>query len=123
MAIQDLPPQSCHDLRESDPSIVHLDVRTPQEFAEGRPRGSINVPAFLPGPGGMTPNPNFVALAKKHATDPEARVILSCRSGGRSMAAAELLEDEGYEQLINMSGGFGGSPQQPGWSAQGLPVD
>src|SRR5436190_658104 len=48
--IQQLPPRACHDLREADPSIVLLDVRTPAEFAEGHPAGALNVPIVMFGP-------------------------------------------------------------------------
>jgi rhodanese-related sulfurtransferase len=49
-------------------------------------------------------------------------------SGGRSQRAAEILEQEGYEDLTNVRGGFGGARDQsgkvvvPGWRDAGLPV-
>lgn len=129
MTIQQLPPRQCFDLREADPSIVHLDVRTPEEFLQGHPRGALNVPVMLADPArGMTPNPEFLAVVEK-LVPKDRRVVLSCASGKRSMRAAELMEQAGWPQLVNLSCGFGGERDasgrvvQPGWQAAGLPCE
>lgn len=128
MPIQELQPRQCHDLREADPSIVHLDVRTPDEFAAGHPPGALNVPIFLAGPGGMKPNPDFLRVATRVAPEKARRVVLSCAMGGRSMRACHALEEAGYTQLVNMVGGFSGyrAPNGElvvaGWADAGLPV-
>lgn len=64
------------------------------------------------------PNPYFA----DQATDglgPDTPILLLCRSGARSNAAAELLMSMGYTQPMNIIGGFE-SPQDPaaGWQAQ-----
>lgn len=123
MSIQELPSKACFDLREADPAIKLVDVRTPEEFARGRPAGSVNVPVFLAGPGGMRPNPAFTAEMARVAPDKSARLILSCRSGQRSMMAAEQLAGLGWTSTINLRGGFSGNDEDPGWLAQGLPVE
>ena len=43
-----------------------------------------------------------------------------CSAGGRSMIAANLLEAEGYSTL-NVSDGYSGNGQDPGWKNLGLP--
>ena len=43
-----------------------------------------------------------------------------CAAGGRSLIAANLLEAEGYSTL-NVSDGFSGNGQDPGWKNLGLP--
>lgn len=50
--------------------------------------------------------------------DPDTPILLLCRSGARSNAAAELLIASGYSQAMNIAGGFE-SPQDPaaGWKA------
>lgn len=123
MTIQELPAKSCFDLREADPAIPLVDVRTPEEFARGHPAGSVNVPAFLAGPGGMRPNPEFAARMAGAAPRKDQRLILSCQSGRRSLMAAEQLAALGWQQLINLRGGFGGSDEDPGWVGAGLPVE
>jgi len=35
-----------------------------------------------------------------------AKIVIQCRSGKRSMRAAELLDDEGYSDLTNLEGGI-----------------
>jgi rhodanese-related sulfurtransferase len=128
MPIQDLPPKHCFDLREADPSLVHLDVRTPAEFAQGHPQGALNVPIMFRGPAGMSENPDFLRVAQGLCTDPARRVILSCAMGGRSRRAAEALEAHGYANLVNMRGGYSGARgpdgalREQGWSGLGLPV-
>ena len=43
-----------------------------------------------------------------------------CAAGGRSLIAANLLAAEGYSTL-NVSDGFSGNGQDPGWKNLGLP--
>lgn len=122
--IQELSAKACHDLREADPSILLIDVRTREECARGRPAGSVNIPVFNVGPGGrMTPNPSFVAEVAQAAPDKSRRLVLSCAAGRRSMMAAEQLESAGWQNLINLRGGWGGSDDDPGWLAAGLPTE
>jgi rhodanese-related sulfurtransferase len=128
MSIQELPPKQAHDLRESDPKIVHIDVRSPEEFAAGHPAGSINVPIFFKAGGGMQPNTDFLRVVEKVAPDKRSRVILSCAVGGRSMRACALMEQSGWTQLVNVAGGFSGAREfdgtlvEAGWADAGLPV-
>ena len=43
-----------------------------------------------------------------------------CAAGGRSIVAANLLANEGYNTL-NVSDGFSGNGQDPGWKNLELP--
>ena len=63
------------------------------------------------------PNPEFATLATD-GVDPDFPILLLCRSGARSNAAAELLTTMGYTNAMNIMGGFE-SPQNPpaGWKA------
>lgn len=96
---------------------TYVDVRTPLEFAEGRPAGAINVPL---GDG---------FLAAMEARFPkDAKILVGCKAGSRSLAAAQRLTDAGYTDVLEMRAGFDGlrSPfgelVEPGWSRVGLPV-
>jgi rhodanese-related sulfurtransferase len=102
----------------------YLDVRTEREFAEGHAEGAVNIP--IAGEG-MVPNPDFVEVVE--ATFPrDTKLVLGCKSGGRSARAAEVLEARGYAEVVNMDGGFHGryspfgSLEQKGWQDEGLPV-
>ena len=48
------------------------------------------------------------------------QVLVMCAAGGRSIVAANLLANEGYNTL-NISDGFSGNGQDPGWKKLGLP--
>lgn len=107
---------------------LYLDVRSEPEYAAGHPRGAQNLPIMHAGPAGMQPNPDFLAVAQ--ALYPrDAKLILGCRSGQRSMRAAEVLINAGYTEVIDQRAGFDG-PRDPfgkvleaGWGPAGLPVE
>lgn len=81
---------------------VLIDVRTDEETELGRPEGSLCIPLDdLP--------EQFGSL------DPAAETYLICRSGRRSLYAAEFLEDQGFEKVFNVAGGY------LAWSAAKLP--
>jgi rhodanese-related sulfurtransferase len=62
------------------------------------------------------PLSNFEILSMaKLPQDKSTTIILACRSGGRSMRAAEFLAGLGYTSLCNLSGGI------LGWSESMLP--
>jgi rhodanese-related sulfurtransferase len=105
---------------------TYIDVRSEEEFADGHPEGAVNIPIAHQGPAGMTPNENFVAVLKAHYP-PGSPIILGCRSGGRSMRAAEILMREGYTGLLEQRAGWDGARDafgqlvEPGWSRTSLP--
>jgi rhodanese-related sulfurtransferase len=45
-----------------------------------------------------------------------------CAAGGRSEIAVQLMQKEGY-LAHNVSDGFSGDGQDPGWQNLGLPVE
>ena len=104
-----------------------LDVRSVPEFEQGHPAGAYNIPLLHQGPAGMQPNPRFVEVVK--ATFPlDTKLVLGCRSGGRSLRALETLAAQGYTQLADQRAGWGGAHDsfgaltEPGWEAAGLPT-
>lgn len=119
MACESVDPTGAHHQQKN--GWVYLDVRSPQEFAQGHPEGAVNVPVFFASPGGMEPNPDFVAVVKSlwPATTP---ILVGCKSGQRSMRACDLLGAAGYTKLANVDGGFHGSSSTPGWASSGLPT-
>lgn len=73
-------------------------------------------------------NPGFVAEATQVLRDKDAPVMLLCRSGARSRAAAIALTEAGYAQAFNVAGGFEGDIDEEGhrghrdgWKARNLP--
>jgi rhodanese-related sulfurtransferase len=111
-----------------DAGWVYLDVRSEPEFEQGRPSGAVNVPLMHAGAAGMTPNADFLTVVQ--AAFPKAtKLVVGCQAGGRSARAAQLLEGAGYSELVDQRAGFGGARDgggritEPGWAAEGLPVD
>lgn len=105
---------------------VYLDVRTEGEFEGGRPAGSFNVPIAVAGRGGMVLNEHFLAVVT--ANFPlETRFVVGCQSGVRSQRASAMLEDAGYEDVVEQRAGWGGAKDpfgrvlEKGWAAESLP--
>jgi rhodanese-related sulfurtransferase len=84
--------------------VVMLDVRTPEEYAEG------HIPGVVPIP--LDQVANRLAEIPKDKT-----VIVTCRSGNRSNQAAQLLRQKGYDNVRNMLGGINA------WQQAGYPVE
>jgi rhodanese-related sulfurtransferase len=91
-----------HQSRHPDHLFV-LDVRTPQEYAEGHVPGAVNVPQDQ--------------LASRLAEVPKDKdVVIYCRSGRRSALAADVLAANGYSRLSHLEGDMNA------WVAKGRPV-
>lgn len=111
-----------------DQGYTYVDVRSEPEFLAGHPAGSVNVPLLHMGPAGMTPNPDFMAVMSA-AFPKDAKLVLGCRSGGRSLQAAELLQGAGFTDVVDQRAGFEGARgpfgnvTEAGWSPSGLPVE
>jgi rhodanese-related sulfurtransferase len=70
-----------------------IDVREPDEVAGGTLAGARNIPL------GELPD-------RLSEVDPARRVVLLCRSGNRSGAAAEFLTENGFDDVVNLTGGM-----------------
>ena len=81
------------------PDTQFIDVREPNEVSAGTLPGAINIPlGQLPG--------------RVAELDKNRRVVLLCRSGGRSTKAAEFLTNLGFTDVVNLEGGMLGIPLQ-----------
>ena len=124
MSVKRVTPDEAAELVEQGWTFV--DVRSVPEFADGHPTGAYNVPLMHRGPGGMTPNPSFVEVMEREFPK-DARLVMGCRSGGRSLRAATMLVDRGYSDVVDMRGGYlgeqkGGTVTCEGWQPRGLPT-
>lgn len=125
--IEHLNPTQCWAVLQTNPAAVLIDVRTAIEHSfVGHPPQAIHV-AWKEFPG-MQLNNDFVAQVQQHAPEKSAPVLLLCRSGQRSVDAANALEAAGYEHLINILEGFEGPLDEQkhrgklgGWRFHGLP--
>ncbi len=129
MEIPQITPQDAHDRMQVENGGIYVDVRSSPEFERGHPDGALNIPImhFDPTQGGMVENPDFLEVVKKNFPV-DSQLILGCQMGMRSQRAAEILATEGYQNLSNVKGGFGGVKNrsgitiEKGWEEMGLPV-
>lgn len=89
----------------ADPDIAVIDVRTPEEYADGHLANAalidFNAPSF----------------ADEIATlDPDQEYLVYCRSGNRSAQAVAMLREIGVDRVYELDGGIAA------WSAAGLPL-
>jgi rhodanese-related sulfurtransferase len=125
--IQRVSPAEAQQLM-NEQGFLYLDVRSEPEYAAGHPVGSHNVPLMNAGPGGMEPNPDFLAVVQANFPK-DARLLIGCKAGGRSFKAGEVLINAGYTGIINQGAGFEGPRDafgaliEKGWGPAGLPVE
>ncbi|MBC8133567.1 MAG: rhodanese-like domain-containing protein [Deltaproteobacteria bacterium] len=106
---------------------TYLDVRSIPEFEQGHPAGAMNVPLMHATAGRMVPNGDFQKVIQANFAA-DTKLVVGCKSGGRSMQAVGLLAALGYENLVDVRGGFGGERDgmgrstAAGWAEAGLPV-
>lgn len=107
---------------------TYLDVRSTPEFERGHPAGAAHVPFLEASPAGLQPNPAFLDQVKARFA-PDAKLVVGCEAGGRSLKAAMLLSQAGYTSVVDQRCGFGGARGpggqvvEPGWRDAGLPVE
>jgi rhodanese-related sulfurtransferase len=107
---------------------VYLDVRSIPEFEGGHPTGAANVPLLHMTGGRMAPNPAFQSVVEGNFAK-DAKIVVGCKAGGRSLQAASLLEAAGYTNVVDMRGGFHGERDNfgrvscAGWAEAGLPCE
>ena len=125
--IFNIPSKKVKDFLNENPNSVVLDVRTEEEWSSiGKPDAeSLNSRTFfislLLGPDRQK-NENFVKDFIDKKISKKDNILVICRSGVRSMAAAKLLQQQGYQNLINISDGFEGNPATgEGWKKSDLP--
>lgn len=87
-----LTPKMVEELRAND-EIVIIDVREPEEFAEGRIPGATLIPLG-----------ELAGRADEVPTDKP--VVMVCRSGNRSAQAVQILQKAGFTNIHNMTGGM-----------------
>ncbi len=83
------------ELRSNDANVVILDVREPDENAQGSIPGAIFIPR-----GQLESN------IENKVADKSTKVLIHCASGVRSAFAAKTLSELGYEDVASIAGGF-----------------
>ena len=123
-------PPEVKRLLDNNSGYIYLDVRTVEEFAAGHVPGAWNIPLLVRNDASpvWTTNDRFLPIVKANLS-PDARLVVGCRSGGRSAKAVQLMRQVGFTHLINMAGGFAGARNEaggvavPGWSMLEYPTE
>jgi sulfur-carrier protein adenylyltransferase/sulfurtransferase len=72
-----------------------LDVREPDEYEQGAIPGALHIPRG-----------HLEGQVEGKVADKAQPIIVHCASGFRSAFAAKTLQDLGYQDVVNLSGGF-----------------
>ena len=130
MPISQLSADKVYEALQKDPDAIYLDVRSVPEFQAGHPEGAKNVPLMHQNEttGSMEANADFLQIVTANFSK-DASLFVGCLRGGRSMKVCQILEANGYSNLTNVEGGFGGAIDpisgritQEGWKDLGLPI-
>jgi rhodanese-related sulfurtransferase len=131
-----LDPQESYEFLQQNPESLWIDCRSePEYYLVGHPivereGADPRRPEQIVWVDELTAelNPDFVAQVRQFATGPDQPVVVCCRSGRRSVQAAEALEAEGFKHVINVLEGFEGPLDDSyrrgtvsGWRFRGLP--
>lgn len=101
--LKDLSPQEILEQIQQNPKVVILDVRTPWEYRADHIESATSYPL------GQEP-----AIAQDFS--PDDPIILICKSGHRSQAAANTLMKLGFRHLSHLQGGM------DRWKREGFPT-
>lgn len=88
-------PTEAEQIIESTPGLVVLDVRTPEEVAEGTLPGAVAIDFY---------SPDFAAQVAQ--LDRDVPYLVYCRSGSRSAQATRIMTDLGFTQIWELDGGI-----------------
>lgn len=94
------------ELMKKDPSIVVLDIRTPDEYATGHIPKSVNINFKAD---------NFAEELKN--LNPAKTYLVHCRSGGRSTSSLKTFSELKFHHIIHLDGGM------MDWGKEQLPVE
>lgn len=86
-------------------SYTLIDVRTEGEYRQGHIIGSTLIPLDV-----------LTSEIEKKVPNKSQEIFVNCRSGGRSTQAVHMLQDMGYTNVINLTGGV------LGWNSAGYPL-
>jgi len=91
-------------LDAGDPPLL-VDVREPDEWDEGHIPGAVHIPRGY-----------LEQRIEAAAPDRAQQIVLSCAGGSRSAFATKTLEELGYDNVVNLAGGY------TDWKRNGFPT-
>ena len=131
--VDNVPPTQTWEALTANPAAQLVDVRTDAEWnfvgvpdLQAAGKQAVLIPwQVYPT---MAVNGSFVDNLRQAGFTPDNHIYFLCRSGVRSLAAAQAARDAGFPHVYNVADGFEG-PMNPdghrgkaaGWKASGLP--
>ena len=131
--IDNVSPREVWDALRTDPDVQVVDVRTDVEWAYvGLPdlAATGKRPMLIPWQlfPSMQVNADFIDQMRQAGLTPSHKIYFLCRSGVRSLAAAQAAQAAGFSKAFNIADGFEGPPDEEGhrgtvagWKAEALP--
>jgi rhodanese-related sulfurtransferase len=129
----EVSPREAWEMLRSEPGAVLVDVRSDPEWRYsglpdlseiGKRAALVTLQAYPTG----ERNPDFLEELKRLDAAPSDPLLFLCRSGARSLTAAQLATEAGFGRCYNVSSGFDGPRDQEGhratiggWKHDGLP--
>jgi len=92
---EDIDIMQAKDILDHQPEVIFLDVRTPEEIADGHIPGAAMADVKAS---------NFEEEIKQ--LDPNKEYVVYCRSGRRSVKASKIMLEQGFTKVKNMKGGY-----------------
>jgi rhodanese-related sulfurtransferase len=111
--IRELFPWDVESLMDTEPELLLLDVREPNEFETLHIRGSLNIPRGILETAceyGYEETEPVLASAR------DREIVVICRSGNRSALAALSMQVLGYQKVSSLKTGL------KGWTDAELPL-
>jgi len=103
LSVENISVEEVYEIITSSEDYIILDVRTLEEFNQGHLEGAVHIPVDdLEGRLGELPQ--------------DKPIIVYCKSGGRSKTASNLLIENGFTRVYDMSGGI------LEWEQKGYPI-
>lgn len=104
--IETVSPERASEIIDGGDGVVVLDIRTPEEFAEARLAGAVNIDFYAD---------DFQDRLAE--LDKGTDYVLYCRTGNRTSTAREMMRDLGFSSVHEVDGGI------VNWYESGLPIE
>ena len=110
-----------HAAKEMSNNLIIIDVRNKEEWKEtGIIPNSLLIQMLS---AGRTIRKEYISeLLIALGEDKDIKAAIICHSGGRSSATVELLKNEGFNNIFNISEGMVGNGSTTGWINRNLPL-
>ena len=95
--IREIDPAQLKQMQESGQNFTLIDVREPDEVAQGAISGAVTLPRG-----------QLEYKIDSITTDKQQPIVCYCGGGGRSALAAQSLKKMGFKNVMSLAGGYKG---------------